>query len=82
VTGPNIASQGILFEKLCTRLRKKINGPVITLRSGDVSNLKAALKQLIRDGVNQKGVEDGDEDLSSGTDVSITLKPTSMLLTY
>lgn len=62
VTGPNIASQGLLFQQLSTRLKSDIDGPVVTLRSGDASNLKAVLKQLIRDARNQKPTIDGEED--------------------
>ena len=53
VTGPNIASQSLLFSQLSEKLKAEINGPVVTLRSGDASNLKAILKQLIRDVTNQ-----------------------------
>ncbi|CAG8952603.1 hypothetical protein HYFRA_00009709 [Hymenoscyphus fraxineus] len=55
VTGPNIASQGLLFKQLSTRLRVEVDGPVVVLRSGDASNLKAILKQLIRAATNQGG---------------------------
>jgi origin recognition complex subunit 3 len=54
VTGPNIASQSLLFEQLSERLKIEINGPIVTLRSGSSSNLKAALKQLNRDATNQR----------------------------
>jgi origin recognition complex subunit 3 len=67
VTGPNIASQGLLFQQLSVRLKEEINGPIVTLRSGDASNLKAVLKQLIRDSTNQRSE---DEDLSHEQDVS------------
>lgn len=60
MTGPNIASQGLLFEQLSAHLKEEINGPIFTFRSGDASNLKAVLKQLIRDATNQNH---GDEDL-------------------
>lgn len=57
-TGPNIASQSLLFNQLSKRLRNQINGPVVTLRSGDASNLKAALKQIIREVTNLRSAED------------------------
>lgn len=69
VTGPNITSQGLLFNQLATHLKSEIDGPVVTLRSGDASNLKAVLKQLIRDATNQKLSMDDEEDLSSHKDV-------------
>ncbi|PBP27313.1 origin recognition complex subunit [Diplocarpon rosae] len=50
VTGPNITSQGLLFKQLSIRLGEEVGGPVVTLRSGDASNLKAVLKKVIRDG--------------------------------
>lgn len=76
MTGPNIASQDLLFKQLSARLKKEINGPIVTLRSGDASNLKAVLKQLIRDATNQR-LED--EELSQEQDVSRSaqLKPWS-----
>jgi origin recognition complex subunit 3 len=68
-TGPNIASQSLLFKQLTTRLRTETNGPVVNLRSGGASNLKAVLKQVIRDATNQKSTDD-DEELSIEQDVS------------
>lgn len=62
VTGPNIASQSLLFQQLSQRLKEDINGPVITVRSGDATNLKAALKQLIRDATNQRSTSDDDDE--------------------
>lgn len=68
MTGPNIASQGLLFEQISERLKTDINGPVVTLRSGGASNLKAFLKQLIRDATNQR-VTDEEEGNSFEKDV-------------
>ncbi|KAJ5038766.1 uncharacterized protein L3040_006446 [Drepanopeziza brunnea f. sp. 'multigermtubi'] len=69
VTGPNITSQGLLFSQLSTRLREEANGPVVVLRSGDASNLKAVLKKLIRDATNQdSGEDDEDENIASQRD--------------
>ncbi|KAJ8070249.1 hypothetical protein OCU04_000634 [Sclerotinia nivalis] len=62
VTGPNIASQGLLFEQLSTRLSNEVNGPVVTLRSGESSNLKALLKKLIRDVTHQKSNGEDESD--------------------
>ncbi|CCD45497.1 similar to origin recognition complex subunit 3 [Botrytis cinerea T4] len=62
VTGPNIASQGLLFEQLSTRLSNEFNGPVVTLRSGESSNLKALLKKLIRDVTHQKSNGEDEND--------------------
>ncbi|KAG4433550.1 hypothetical protein IFR05_010975 [Cadophora sp. M221] len=68
VTGPNITSQGLLFSQLSTHLKSEIDGLVVTLRSGDASNLKAALKHLIRDATNQRSSLDEEEDISSHKD--------------
>jgi origin recognition complex subunit 3 len=67
VTGPNISSQGFLFDQLAARLKLEANGPVVVLRSGDASNLKSVLKILIRTATNQLS---DSEDLSSDRDVS------------
>ncbi|KAE8447607.1 hypothetical protein EG329_010578 [Mollisiaceae sp. DMI_Dod_QoI] len=67
VTGPNIASQGLLFEQLSAHLRSETNGPVVVLRSGDASNLKAILKKVIRDATNQKTSMDEDDETNAGT---------------
>ncbi|KAK0118781.1 hypothetical protein ONS95_007663 [Cadophora gregata] len=68
VTGPNITSQGLLFNQLCTHLKSEIDGPVVILRSGDASNLKAVLKQFIRDATNQGPGEEEEESHSSHRD--------------
>ena len=70
VTGPNIASQGLLFEQLTTRLSNEFNGPVVTLRSGESSNLKALLKKLIRDVTHQKSNGEDENDNFLEQDVS------------
>ncbi|KAI9640812.1 Origin recognition complex subunit 3 [Ciborinia camelliae] len=62
VTGPNIASQSLLFEQLSTRLSNEVNGPVVTLRSGESSNLKGLLKKLIRDVTHQKSNDEDEDD--------------------
>jgi origin recognition complex subunit 3 len=73
VTGPNISSQSLLFKQLSDRLKAEINGPVVILRSGDASNLKAILKQLIRDATNQAANGDEDEGLSFQQDVRYSM---------
>lgn len=70
VTGPNIASQGLLFEQLSSHLRLEVSGPVVVLRSGDASNLKAILKKIIRDATNQKTGLDEDDEFTVGPGVS------------
>ncbi|QSZ35080.1 hypothetical protein DSL72_007944 [Monilinia vaccinii-corymbosi] len=53
---------GLLFEQLSTRLSNEINGPVVTLRSGESSNLKVLLKKLIRDVTHQKSSGEHEDD--------------------
>jgi origin recognition complex subunit 3 len=63
VTGPNITSQGLIFDQLSTRLKDEIDGPVVLLRSGDAPHLKAILRKLIRDATNQRSWDDGEETI-------------------
>jgi origin recognition complex subunit 3 len=49
VTGPNIASQDLLFEQLSETLQAHTKANAVRLRSGDASNLKAVLKKIIHD---------------------------------
>lgn len=60
VTGPNIASQELLFSQVTGYLRSQAVGISITLRSGDAPNLKTALKKLIRDATNQRSNNEDD----------------------
>lgn len=75
VTGPNIASQSLLFKQLSERLKENINGPVVTLRSGDASNLKATLKQLIRNATNQRSIDDEEDGAPFEQDVRFYFVP-------
>ncbi|KAI1820245.1 origin recognition complex subunit 3 N-terminus-domain-containing protein [Xylaria intraflava] len=68
ITGPNIASQDLLFEQLSGTLQQEASAQVVRLRSGDASNLKAVLRKIIHDIVS-KGSIDGDElDLTTSRD--------------
>ena len=60
VTGPNIASQELLFSQLAQRIKKESDGHsiVVNLRSGDAPNLKASLKKIIRDATNEEHDEE------------------------
>lgn len=75
VTGPNIASQDTLFQQLSGRLKEEIDGSVVTLRSGDATNLKAVLKQVIRDATNQKFEEDELSDHIQDVRSNLSQKP-------
>ncbi|KAI1437549.1 origin recognition complex subunit 3 N-terminus-domain-containing protein [Xylaria sp. CBS 124048] len=60
ITGPNIASQDLLFEQLSETLQREASAHVVRLRSSDASNLKAVLRKIIHD-IVAKGSDDGDE---------------------
>lgn len=65
VTGPNIASQELLFTQITGRLRSEGIGIAVTIRSGDATNLKTLLKKLIRDATNQRSDDNDNEELQS-----------------
>ena len=69
MTGPNISSHSLLFKQLSKRLETEIDGPNVILRSSDATNLKAVLKQLIRNATNQRSGHGDEEGLSSQQDV-------------
>ncbi|AEO65334.1 uncharacterized protein THITE_2112219 [Thermothielavioides terrestris NRRL 8126] len=59
ITGPNIASQDLLFEQLAETLSAATQASFVRLRAADAPNLKAALKKIIRDATTGRS-EDGD----------------------
>lgn len=78
VTGPNIASQDLLFSQLGESLGDgaRGGGRFVRLRSAEAPNLKATLKKIIRDVVRSAAADDrqGDDvDLAAGKDVSVSL---------
>ncbi|KAL7922652.1 origin recognition complex subunit 3 N-terminus domain-containing protein [Trichoderma austrokoningii] len=66
ITGPNIASQDLLFEQLSDSLQKSSPSKFIRLRSSEATNLKNALKKIIQDATSKTLVVDGEEDLQLG----------------
>lgn len=73
VTGPNIASQDLLF----AQLGEAVQGRFVGLRSAEAPNLKATLRKIIRDlmtagaaGVGDAGDEGDREQVAVGKDVS------------
>lgn len=77
VTGPNIASQDLLFSQLGESLGEGARGGgarFVRLRSAEAPNLKATLKKIIRD-VTRSATEDDsqgeDVELAVGKDVSV-----------
>ncbi|KAI1637403.1 origin recognition complex subunit 3 N-terminus-domain-containing protein [Biscogniauxia mediterranea] len=68
ITGPNLASQDLLFEQLSDTLHVQADATVVRLRSGDASNLKAALKKIIHDTVARGAADENDLELSVSKD--------------
>ncbi|EFY89724.1 origin recognition complex subunit [Metarhizium acridum CQMa 102] len=60
VTGPNIASQGLLFEQLSETLGQQPASRFVRLKSSEALTLKAALKKTIRDAMAITG--DGEDE--------------------
>lgn len=71
VTGPNIASQDLLFAQLSDDLGEAVQGRFVRLRSAEAPNLKATLKKIIRDGTRSAADGREDAELAVGKDVSI-----------
>ncbi|KAM0299196.1 hypothetical protein ACHAPM_007960 [Fusarium culmorum] len=65
ITGPNIASQDLLFQQLSETLQQTTPSKFVGLRSSEASTLKATLKKVIRD-VTAKVSDDEDDDLQVG----------------
>ncbi|KAJ2905050.1 putative origin recognition complex subunit protein [Zalerion maritima] len=71
LTGPNIASQDLLFDQLDESLNAEPGSKAVRLRSTDAPNLKAALKKIIQDvishspphGIAHDGNQEGDPDM-------------------
>ncbi|KAI1143434.1 origin recognition complex subunit 3 N-terminus-domain-containing protein [Hypoxylon sp. FL0543] len=68
ITGPNLASQDLLFEQLSEALQLQVDAQVVRLRSGDASNLKAVLKKIIRDVTARETDDENDLELAMARD--------------
>ncbi|KAK6954404.1 hypothetical protein Daesc_004371 [Daldinia eschscholtzii] len=68
ITGPNLASQDLLFEQLSEALQIQADARVVRLRSGDASNLKAVLKKIIHDVTARETDDENDLELATGKD--------------
>ncbi|KAK3362945.1 origin recognition complex subunit 3 N-terminus-domain-containing protein [Lasiosphaeria hispida] len=68
ITGPNIASQDLLFEQLAETLCKGSQTRFVRLRSAEAPNLKAALKKIIRDATVRVA---GDDEEGDDVEVSV-----------
>ncbi|KAG5292003.1 origin recognition complex subunit [Histoplasma ohiense] len=60
--GSNISSMGRLLDRLREQIQSRTTGQVVTLDSGNASNLKNILKQIIRSGTNMINGVDKDRD--------------------
>lgn len=71
VTGPNIASQGLLFEQLSETLGQQSASRFVRLKSSEAVTLKAALKKTIRDAMAMTGdAEDEEMQIDEAPNVS------------
>ncbi|KPM39498.1 hypothetical protein AK830_g7090 [Neonectria ditissima] len=62
ITGPNIASQDLLFEQMSETLQRSTPSRFVRLRSSEASTLKATLKKIIRDVTSKISSNEDDED--------------------
>ncbi|WYZ34771.1 hypothetical protein EsH8_I_001047 [Colletotrichum jinshuiense] len=67
-TGPNIASQDLLFEQLSETLEESTRSKFVRLKSSEASNLKAALKKIIEDATSRGSLDDEDAEIAFGQD--------------
>ncbi|KAI1759749.1 origin recognition complex subunit 3 N-terminus-domain-containing protein [Hypoxylon sp. FL1150] len=68
ITGPNLASQDLLFEQFSETLQSQADAKVVRLRSGDASNLKAVLKKIIHDVTAREADDENDLELAMDKD--------------
>ncbi|KAI3329168.1 origin recognition complex subunit 3 N-terminus-domain-containing protein [Xylariaceae sp. AK1471] len=68
ITGPNIASQDLLFGQLSETLQHEANAQVVRLRSGDASNLRVVLRKIIHDITSKDSADGEDLDLTVSKD--------------
>ncbi|XP_044714923.1 origin recognition complex subunit [Hirsutella rhossiliensis] len=61
ITGPNIASQDLLFEQLSETLQRSFASQFVRLRSSEALTLKAALRKTIRDATASGSTSDDEE---------------------
>jgi origin recognition complex subunit 3 len=69
ITGPNIASQDLLFEQLSESLQNSVKSRFVRLRSTDAGNLKVTLKKIIRDVSARASDDEDDVEVAVGHDV-------------
>ncbi|KAH0437004.1 origin recognition complex subunit [Colletotrichum camelliae] len=64
ITGPNIASQDLLFEQLSETLQETTRSKFVRLKSSEASNIKAALKKIVEDATSHGSLDDEDAELA------------------
>ncbi|KAI8193983.1 Origin recognition complex subunit 3 [Colletotrichum sp. SAR 10_65] len=64
ITGPNIASQDLLFEQLSETLQETTRSKFVRLKSSEASNIKAALKKIVEDATSRGSLDDEDAELA------------------
>ncbi|KAL0938960.1 origin recognition complex subunit [Colletotrichum truncatum] len=64
ITGPNIASQDLLFEQLSETLQESTRSKFVRLKSSEAPNLKAALKKIIEDATSRGSLDDEDTEVA------------------
>lgn len=62
VAGPSIASHGPYFERLGRKIKSDTNNAYVLLTSGECSNLKTLLKNLVKK-ITSRVEDDDDDDL-------------------
>ncbi|TDZ27022.1 Origin recognition complex subunit 3 [Colletotrichum orbiculare MAFF 240422] len=68
ITGPNIASQDLLFEQLSETLQESTRSKFVRLKSSEASNIKAALKKIVEDATSSGSLDDEDAEVAFGDD--------------
>ena len=82
ITGPNIASQDLLFEQLSEALQRPSASKFVRLRSSEATTLKAALKKTIRDATAATSSEDDDEGLQVESGQEVCFVKTRLISAY
>ncbi|KAI1312561.1 origin recognition complex subunit 3 N-terminus-domain-containing protein [Xylaria venustula] len=68
ITGPNIASQDLLFRQLSETLHHEASAQTVCLRSGDASNLRSVLRKIIHDVVSKDSTAGDELDVTTTKD--------------
>ncbi len=69
ITGPNTASQQLLFDQLADSLQDLAKpAKVVSIRSAEAPNLKATLKKIIRDATSRVADHEDELDIAPGQD--------------